>query len=186
MKNTIFTLILLSIIFSGCKKEDIFETDLLVNNTVEIGNDTPTGWFSVPGPYQVEWSESVGFNSDRSLKISSDVTSADFGFHAQEIDEFEVGKFVELKVQIKKENLVGSGISIAIRGDNDDPNPSSEWFTTSQSNQVITGNADWEEYSLVSTSKIPDDITKLTIYLIMLPNTTGTVYFDDISLSAVD
>ena len=46
----------------------------------------------------------------------------------------------------------------------------------------ITGTFDWKEQSIKMT-KVGENIKSLTVYLVYLPNTTGEVYFDDISLT---
>ncbi|MCP5062295.1 MAG: hypothetical protein GY936_07525, partial [Ignavibacteriae bacterium] len=84
---------------------------------------------------------------------------------------------------VKSENISGEGIAIAIRCDDTiTPRNVAELFSTTQNNVKIEGTFDWSTYS-VSMDTIPEDIKSITIYLIYLRNTSGTVYFDDINLN---
>lgn len=95
--------------------------------------------------------------------------------------DIPTGKSLTLRVRIKGQ-LEGDGVSIAIRGD-DTSNISGvgEQFATTQGPSPISGTFNWTEYGL-NLDTIEPNIKSLTVYLIYLPNTTGTVYFDDVSL----
>lgn len=53
---------------------------------------------------------------------------------------------------------------------------------STQGEVPITGLKDWTEYR-VTLNEVPSRIESLTVYLLFLPNTTGTVYFDEVSLT---
>src|SRR6185436_3602573 len=92
------------------------------------------------------------------------------------------GKNITLKAKIKG-NLTGIGASIAIRGDIESPaDGGAEQFATTQDQTPITGSSDWQDYS-VTLVNINSNIKTITVYLLLLPNTTGEVYFDDLSLT---
>lgn len=74
-------------------------------------------------------------------------------------------------------------MSITIRGDESTfLNQRAEQFVTTQEVLPISGTFDWTEYS-VELDNIDDSTDVLRIYLIFFQNTTGEVYFDDISLT---
>ena len=87
-----------------------------------------------------------------------------------------------LEVKIKS-NLIGEGISIVIRGDNTvHPTGTAEQFVTTQGSSPISGTFDWTDYG-VKLANVDASTQSLTVYLVYLQNTTGEVYFDDISLT---
>lgn len=47
----------------------------------------------------------------------------------------------------------------------------------------IEGTTDWTTYSLELDEPVGVDMTSITVYLLLLPDTSGTVYFDDASLT---
>jgi len=82
-----------------------------------------------------------------------------------------------------KSNLTGDGVSVAIRGDNTtQPTGTGEQFVTTQGTSTISDTFDWTDYS-IKLSNVDASTKSLTVYLNYLPNTTGEVYFDDISLA---
>jgi hypothetical protein len=158
----------------------------LQNTDFETGISYPENWWQGATNYnsfQINYVDNVSLSSSHSTKISSSGSNSNFAFWAQTIlaDQF-VGKSAELKVNLKGQNISGDGIAIAIRGD-DTQNPRSmaEIFSTTQGNQQISGTFDWQTYS-VNIDAIPENIKSITIYLIYLPNTSGTIYFDDVAM----
>ena len=85
-------------------------------------------------------------------------------------------------MNIKSVNLDGQGVYIAIRGDDTaPPSGSAEAFATTQGNEQISGTFDWKKFD-VTLDKVPSDIKSLTFYLIYGTKTSGSVFFDDVSL----
>ncbi len=159
----------------------------LQNTDFETGNSYPDNWWQGATNYnsfQISYVDNVSHSSSHSAKISSSGSGSEFSFWAQTIlaDQL-VGKSAELKVNIKAENISGDGIAIAIRGDDtQNPRNRAEIFSTTQGDQQISGTFDWKSFS-VDIDVIPENIKSITIYLIYLPNTSGTIYFDDVSLN---
>jgi hypothetical protein len=154
----------------------------LQNGGFEAGHTLPTSWWrgglGYTGFY-FTWEEGGSWEGTRAVSISrTNASPTNFGFWAQTIfaDDFRGGP-ATLKVRVKTD-LVGQGLSIVIRGD-DTPQPtgSSEVFATTQGQTPITGTQDWTEYT-VTLDEVPFSIQGLTIYLVFLPETTGTVSFD--------
>ena len=76
-----------------------------------------------------------------------------------------------------KGDLVGHGVEILLRGD--DINGS---LVKAVRSIRFNGNFDWTEHSL-QLMNVGNDVKSLTVFLIYRSNTTGEVYFDDISLT---
>ncbi|HEX5172362.1 MAG TPA: hypothetical protein VFW11_24470 [Cyclobacteriaceae bacterium] len=174
-------------LISGCEDEsNSGNPELVQNPSIENGNQSPSSWF--PSDYadsdtQVIWSDVQAYDGIRSLQLSSDNADASAGWWGQTYeDKIPHGKKLRLSCKIKLDNVVGDGVSIAFRGDN---NTKPEFFYSTQGKINITGNHDWEEFSVEMDTKIPDTVVRIYIFLIMLNNTTGSVYFDDVSLKKI-
>jgi hypothetical protein len=185
MKHTLI-LCALFLTFMGCKDDPEPAIQLLVNTDMDAGATSPNSWWDLEQTvYTTEWTTEETSSGTRSLKISatqSDTTN--FAFWSQSyVGAIPVGKDVLLSVKVKCKNVSGTGISIAIRGDNaETSNSIAEQFSTSQGITNISGEFDWTTYQ-VRLNKIQSDIKSLTVYFVFLPNTIGTVYFDDASLT---
>ena len=174
------------VLFNGCSEDEAQPGQLLTNNDVEAGSGRPNNWWNHTGEdkYNVDWADQESFSGSRSLAISTQTAdSADFAFWAQTIStNLPRGRDVTLNVKIKS-NLIGEGVSIAIRGDDAvQPTGRAEQFATTQDTSPISGSFDWAEYS-VRLANVDASTQSLTVYLIYLESTTGEVYFDDISLT---
>lgn len=95
---------------------------------------------------------------------------------------FKKGDNLTLKVQVKGENLIGKGVSVAFRGDKDGAS-SSVFFKTTQGFNPLVGTFPFKEVK-VNLNPYLGDADQIIVFLILLPETTGKVYFDDISLTA--
>jgi len=186
MKTQILFSVLILLLFLEACKEEYIPTELLLNGNVELGSNNPDSWWKKTNTdYVLAWDDEESYSPSKSLKISNQLAdSTDFAFWAQTLyDNIPNGENITLKVKIKG-NITGDGVSIVIRGDDD------SWYTggdaeqsaTTQFNTHIVGTFDWTEYSL-TMENVGEEITVLNVYLILLPNTVGEVYFDDISLS---
>jgi len=159
----------------------------LQNTNFEIGNSYPEFWWQGAtnrNLFNIELVNDVFHSSSKSVKIRSNNSANEFSFWAQTIQADElIGKSINVDIKVKSENISGEGIAIAIRGDDTiTPRNGAEIFSTTQNNVKIDGTFDWTTYS-VSIDSIPENIKSITIYLIYLRNTSGTVYFDDINLN---
>ena len=72
--------------------------------------------------------------------------------------------------------------SASARFRGDDANQDGVFFYTTQGTTLISGNEPWERYSVEMIETIPEEVTKIYVFLVLLNNTKGEVYFDDISL----
>ena len=159
----------------------------VVNGDFETGITTPDDWWTgySGGEFEFGWDTKTYSSASHSVKISSSGSGDKFSFWAQTITATKLaGKKITLKVKVKSSDLSGSGLYIAIRGDDTDmPSGSAEVFSTTQMKQSIVAPLDWKEFS-VTLDNLPNSIKSLTFYLIYGKGTSGTVYLDDVSLTS--
>ncbi|MCK8496103.1 hypothetical protein M0L20_29825 [Spirosoma sp. RP8] len=183
-----------SLFLAACKKEETQpQTALPANGLLVNGNidQSAQGWFfgtdstkpTNPNGYTSGASTEAYSSPQYSLKISCSQVkdTATFCFYGQQFIPFKtipIGAKLTLTAKIKTA-LVGPGVSLAIRGDKG--NTSAVVFVSSQDKTSITGTRDFTEYS-VTLDSFPGGIDNLLVYLVYLPKTTGSVYFDDLSL----
>ena len=182
---------------SGCSKKTPYEykgIELLENGNMEEkeSDERPRGWWYNrgtnvndvdPDSKQTTLTYDLTDPNNKCLKINGVTDSKNFAFWAQTIsNNIPVGKKVKLKIRVKTENLTGTGAAIAIRCDDAvKPTGSAEQFTTTQKRIPIVDSSD-KYYSIELNERIRADIKSITVYLLFLGNTSGTVYFDDASL----
>ncbi len=184
MKPTYYLVALVSLF--GCAKSTVspFPSTLLANGNMEVGSSEPNNWY-VTGlnhtNFSASWSTQASSSPTHSLSITNSLppNSTDFAAWAQTYQGvIPTGKNVILSVKIKA-NLVGDGLSIAIRTDGA-TTPDLQ-FATTQGNTSISGTFDWTTYN-IKLPAVANNATVINVYMIYLPNTSGTVYFDDASL----
>lgn len=79
--------------------------------------------------------------------------------------------------------MKGEGISIAMGGNfGANKNYASAFFTESRGKITITGTSDFTEYTIRFDS-FPANANSVYVLLFFLPGTTGTAYYDDVSLA---
>ncbi|MEJ2614350.1 MAG: hypothetical protein P8Z35_05305 [Ignavibacteriaceae bacterium] len=159
----------------------------LVNGDMELGKYSPDNWWFGSADnslFSFKWDTSEYLSANHSLKISSSNSGEKFSFWGQTISANElIGKKITLNVNIKTVNLDGQGVYIAIRGDDTNPpTGNAEVFATTQGKKQISGTFDWKKFN-VTLDNVPSDIKSLTFYLIYGIKTSGSVYFDDASLT---
>lgn len=191
LQNLLFILLVVTIL--SCKKNEntLIPSELTNNGNIEKGFESWFFGFDVahpknPNNYTYGFTEEFAASPKNSLKINCNKVTNDtaFCFYSQTIPttNLRVGSKLTLKVKIKTLNMVGEGISIAIRGDKTGANLQTVFFKTTQGVTQITGNQDFKEYS-VSLESYAGDANEIFLFLVYLPKTTGSVYFDDISLT---
>jgi hypothetical protein len=157
----------------------------LSNGGFEAGLQAPDNWWTggtEPG-FTFRWLSTGAQEGRRAVSITREHETTGFAFWAQTL---RASAFVNGPVTLRawlRTELVGQGVSIAVRGDDTQrPAGSAESFATSQYVKDITGSNGWTEWT-VTLSNLPAGMQSLTIYLILLPNTTGTVDFDAVTLT---
>lgn len=168
----------------SCYKDGVDPGQLLKNADVEDGSLTPKEWRSFGGDHHVfRVSEEESVSPTKSLEITSDtpdpVTS---GYWYQHIcEDVPFGKTLTLWVMVKGKNLKGEGVNLVVstfvQGSTTGPKQRAQSLDI----KPILGTFDWTKYE-VTLDKVDEDIFCVSAFLQYLPNTTGTVYFDDIYL----
>jgi hypothetical protein len=62
--------------------------------------------------------------------------------------------------------------------------PTKFQFASTEGTIKINGTKDWTTYTVELKEKVRSDINNIRVFLFYLPETSGTVYFDDASLTA--
>jgi hypothetical protein len=158
---------------------------MLGNANMESGTTAPSTWFNRTPTSAIPamWSTDAASSPSHSLKISQTtvIDPSDYNYWGQTYSgTIPVGKDLTLKVKIKGDKLTGAGVSIVIRADGA-TTPNLQFIST-EGVTSISGTFDWKTYTL-TLPKLNSDVKYVIIYFIYLPNTTGTVYFDDASLT---
>ncbi|QMW05036.1 hypothetical protein [Spirosoma foliorum] len=194
----LLSLLTISFLFNSCKKDEAqpmqianvltggdfetspystWRTDVLKNNTTR------------PTSYTVDYSTEASSSPTHSIKVSCNLAPNDSTYQLFQQDLFTsttpipTGAKLTLKVKIKTVNIQGNGISIAIGGNlgvNDNYAPA--FYTSTEGKTSITGTNDFKEYTITFDS-FPAKTYSYYALIFFLPKTTGTAYYDDVSLS---
>ncbi len=173
------------ITFIQCQEEEEPAINLLQNSNIEDGTNRPSDWLMPPSsdqqPFDLSWSDEEAFSPQKALKISNQTENEpdDFSYWAQVVRQnIPHGRNITLRTMIKG-NLTGQGLSLVIRTDGSDGQLQ---FVTTWGETSITGDFDWTEYS-VSLENVDDETNTIFIFLLYNSETTGEVYFDDVTLT---
>lgn len=200
MKTTIlFALLITSFaLLNGCKKNEPQVQS--IDNVVTDGDFESSpyqDWTSSPyraattnpNNYSVVYSTEAASSPSHSIKVSLTASSNDSTFHIfqQVINtiarSIPTGAKLTLKVKIKTVNLQGNGVSLVVGGNQGaDGKYAPTFYSSTEGKTLIVGTNDFKEYSL-TVDALPANTTSLYVALFYLPKTTGTVYYDDVSLS---
>lgn len=200
MKTTTVLLSLLGIVLlvNSCKKEDA-QPQTIAN--VLTGGDFETSpyatWISSvnknsasqPTIYSLDYSIEAASSPTHSIKVSCKAAPNDSTYQLfQQVlytssTPIPTGSKLTLKAKIKTVNIQGNGISIAMGGNKGvNDNYASAFYTESQGKIAITGTNDFKEYTLTFDS-FPANTYSFYVLFFFLPKTTGTAYYDDVTLS---
>lgn len=123
------------------------------------------------------------------LRSDTQVDNDDFALWRKDFDspDIEEGASVRLRVTVELENVQGDGVAIALRGDDlNGPQGELVFFETTQRRRTLSGTVSNLKFDL-TLPNYSRETDRFTVFLLLLANTSGTVYFDDISLeTAVD
>ena len=189
MKRTVILIILLALSgmsLIGCGGSDSSYkydgVEMLQNGSAEL-----EGIWTPKDPTGTEYSKATDVKASGmySLEINNTNTENIYGCNwSQTITDIPVGKQLKLTAKIKTNDITGAGVSIVIRCDDTTicDNVHAEMFATTQGKVSIVGTRDWTPYQVELTDKITPNIKSITVYLVVLSGSGGTVWFDDISL----
>ena len=195
----IFLLLLsISLLFNSCKKDDA-QPQTIAN--VLTGGDFETSPYSTwssavnknsttqPTSYTVDYSTEAASSPTHSIKVSCQAAPTDSTYHLFQQTLYTAstpiptGAKLTLKAKIKTVNMQGEGISIAMGGNKGvNDNYASAFFTESRGKVAISGTNEFKEYTLTFDS-FPANTYSFYVLFFFLPNTTGTAYYDDVTLS---
>ncbi|MEM7659088.1 MAG: hypothetical protein AAF399_23400, partial [Bacteroidota bacterium] len=124
----------------------------------------------------------------RSLMINREVYSIEHEFWSQtQVGRLPNNRELVLRAKIKTVGMAGQGVALVIRGDETEkPRGEGEFLITTQGTTEIITVADWTEYEIRLPEGEARNIRSVTAYISLLPETTGTVYFDEIKLGFVE
>ena len=178
---------------SACGSEQVTGVDdpgvpTLQNGGFEDGSALPDHWrqggTGLDG-FILSYDADGAWEGDRCVSISRARNTPDlYSYWAQTIP---VGGspsgLLELRARIRTE-LSGEGMAMVIRGDNTAGSQGfADAFATTQGAAPITGSAGWTEHTLRLSNPLPSGLESITVYLVYLSNTTGSVSFDAVELT---
>lgn len=183
MKNLLILLPLVAGLAIGCKSSD--SSAVQPDNTITF---SATDWTfrgvgdkGDPGTYT---SNRTSSGNSYSLSAASSSATKDTTALGYWVTNFgpgkaiTVGKTLTLKAKVRLDNVQGSGVSLVLRGDTSLERAA--LFATTQNQRIIRGTSDYTEYSV--SMPYTKAVDELLIFLLVLPKTTGTVSFSDVSV----
>lgn len=188
---------MLSILCPGCEKLPTFPEEiaqLIRNGDVEGGDDNPVYWTSATSAapdneYVIEWTIEESASPTHSLKISQDSVQDhnDYAYWMQRI-YLQPGQYkgmdLRLSCSIKLNGVTGgAGVDLQIQAYSAD-HRQVHWLNIG-SRRTIKGTSDWSTYGL-RLKDLSGDIRYVYVYLLLGTGSSGTVYFDDISLAVLN
>lgn len=93
------------------------------------------------------------------------------------------GRRLRLAARVRRVGVVGPGFALALRGEDATRAPRGGVFASTQGRIDIFGTADWTEYS-VRLEELDASVGRVSVFLMLLPETRGTVYVDDVTLTS--
>jgi hypothetical protein len=138
----------------------------------------PKGFFSI--------TSQTAFQGLNALKIEvPSAVSEIFAYYLTLDAKPFLNKKLTLRVWIKTDTMQGQGIALAIRTDETSfPGDKILSYASTRDKFTITGTVDWQEYILTMDESISPRAKSVSIYLLYLPRTQGSVFFDNITLES--
>lgn len=207
--RTLIVLLALLTLLHACKKQETQPQSIanaVINGDFEATpyqdwrSDINRNALAKPTSYTVDYTTEAAASPSHSIKVSCNAAFNDSTYHLFQQDYYTAaasssaptgakvlaipaGAKLTMKAKVKTLNMKGEGISIAMGGNyGADKNYASAFFTESRGKAVITGTKDFTEYTITFDS-FPANTYSVYVLLFFLPGTTGTAYYDDVSLS---
>ncbi len=156
-----------------------------VNENYALGWTLRAANFNPPNNYTYRRTDAYAASGSYSIMLKAEeVDSPDeFWYLLQEIEALDipVGVPLSLSVKVKTVNLQGQGFEIALSGQHEYEQFSGIYRSSYEVTRQVSGDTDWTEYTL-DVPAFPNNIRQLNILLVLSPNTTGEVYFDDLRI----
>ena len=192
LRKPFFILFALLATLGACKKEqeEPAEVELLANASIDspnhdwrfnyVGNElgNPNGCdgaFSLDIHASPPYALKIGCEEVRNLSVLS------YWGQTLQSPAIPEGKQLVLRAKVRLDKVEGEGVALALRGDRNGRS-GFVFFESTEKKYPIKGTSDFTEHTL-TLQAFPEPVDRLSVFLIYLRNTTGTAYFDDISLA---
>jgi hypothetical protein len=164
----------------------------LANGSMEVPNtvltDLPNGWrgqiafFAGLNNFRFRQSDDRPFEGRFSLRIEADEPDDPSEYpYAQQIisgPDIPAGAETRLRARIRTEELESGGYELLLLT----PNGQGGFAVIATSGQIAApGTSDWQEV-IAETPSFPLFLTELQVWIRLLPNTTGSLFADDVVL----
>ena len=185
MKN--FLTFLLAFFFISCNKEEVYvePMGLLQGLSFEQSNTFDLDYYKPEGTsYDIEWTEKEAFDGKYSLKISS-ATNQNHQSALWYYSFYEVkpGEPLNVRVRVKSNVVSGKGVKISLYIGTDLYSYLPEDYYEEDSEMLATGTGDeWKTLELSTSGNLPEAVVYVDIYMELMEETLGTVYFDKLEL----
>ena len=138
-----------------------------------------------PNGYAGTWTDEHVVSPGYALRTNHEgelVDGGSFAYWRQTVSapSYPLGARLSLKGEIRLNGIDGTGVALTVRANTTD-SEAVLLFTTFNL-LTITGSHDFTQYML--DIDYPEGFDSITVFLILTGNTTGTVYFDDVTLTA--
>jgi hypothetical protein len=153
------------------------------------------GWFfgysgqqnSNPNGYAYDHSIEAAASGEYALRINCKAVKNDSVFcnlnQSFPATAIPMGAKLTLKAKVKTVDMVGKGISLALRGEKIvDGRVTVTFFASTEGKIAIMGTNEFEEYTLI-VDKFVGNTDRITMLMIYLPKTIGIAYLDDVSVT---
>jgi len=175
-------LVACTLVSLACCHKDPDNVQMLINTDLEVGGSQPNAWIAGSNSSgSLEWTMEEAVSAKHSLKINQTTTTGSSYWMQICNHDIPLGRHLIFSAKINGKNITGMGVALDIRVDNTVPGIGAGSQYANSHKTVIAGDFDWTTYT-VKLSNLNKDAKTITVFLSTLPNTTGTVYFDDISL----
>lgn len=188
-------LICLSFFLLSCMEQDTLipsGSQLLRNSNLSNSPDNVAPWNSVnANPFRVGVSDAVFHSGNRSLFIegTDSLANNSVAWVQHYIGPMpREGRRLRLRLLMKGENIQlnspSANVWVTIRTwPVEGPNRTTFGRSvSSQRSNFIEGTFDWTPFEIILPS-FPSDANRISVFLVMGPQTTGRVFFDDITLT---
>lgn len=204
--TSLLLLVAASVLLNACKKDEA-QPQSIANIVVNGDFETTTfnDWRSdvirqstaKPNSYTVNYSTEAASSPLHAIKVSCATANNDSTYQLIQQDyvtsgtppgiakllPIPAGSKLTMKAKIKTVNVQGNGISIAIGGYFGAEKGYATAFYNSTENKIpIIGTNDFKEYT-ISYDAFPANTYSYFVLIFFLPGTTGTAYYDDVTLS---